>query len=86
MNFVTPAYDIFSGIWFAIMIAFIPTVKAILAKPSMLFTPRIISRVFMDALWSQWGIGVDATARTTKEKLLRDDKLGGVVLDVGAGE
>jgi hypothetical protein len=86
MNLLTATYSCFLDIWDAILVAFIPTTKAILARPSMLLTPRTISRVFMDAVWSQWSTGTDASARPTKENLLGNEKVRGVILDVGAGE
>ena len=86
MHIFRTLYSFSFDIWAAIRTAFFPTVRTVLAKPSILLSPSTLSRAFMDAVWVEWGPGTDANARPVKEKLLIGNELvRGVVLDVGAG-
>lgn len=86
MHLFNILYGFSQDIYLAIRTAIVPTLRAVIARPSLVLTPRRVSRVFMDALWSEWGPGSDAAARGTKARLLGGGKARGVVMDVGAGE
>lgn len=68
----------------AVRIAFVPTVRAILRKPSLLLHPILLSREFMSHVWVLFGEGVDTNTAQIKSSLLTPNCFG-VVLDVGAG-
>ena len=68
-----------------ISVAILPTLKAVLWNPTLLFRPRALSRVFFAHLWKIFGPGVDGNAKSVKEGLITPNAYG-VVLDVGAGQ
>ncbi len=66
-------------------VALIPTLKAILREPMLVFKPLEVRRVYMAHLWTVYGDGIDEGSREEKEKLLRAN-VRGIVFDLGAGE
>ncbi|KAF9221088.1 S-adenosyl-L-methionine-dependent methyltransferase [Gyrodon lividus] len=76
-------YSLLGDIRMAIQIAFWPTFKQIWAKPSLLFHPTAISRIFMSYVWTVFGTGIDENSGEIKRGLLTQHARG-VVLDLGA--
>lgn len=68
----------------AIGFGLIPTVKAVLRNPTLLFRPVMLSRVFMKQIWTPFGEGIDKSSRADKVKIMQHAY--GKVLDIGAGE
>lgn len=82
---LSAAFSIVFDLITAIRIAFLPTLKAILASPSLLCKPHALSRLFMANIWEGgFGKGTDENARPVKASLIPFNAHG-VVLDVGAG-
>ena len=81
---LSAALSILSDLKFAIQIAVLPTLRAILHSPSLLFRPHALSRTFMANLWVSFGPGSDENGRPTKQRLITPNAYG-VVLDIGAG-
>ncbi|KAF8968517.1 hypothetical protein BDZ97DRAFT_354666 [Flammula alnicola] len=73
-----------SGVWFGLTVALMPTLRAIMASPTLLFKPRALSRVYMANLWPIYADGMDENAKDTKSALITPHAYG-VVLDIGAG-
>jgi len=82
---LSAAFSILIDLRFAIQIAFMPTLYAILDSPSLLLRPSILSRTFMAKLWIVFGNGVDTNGRDVKQQLITPNAYG-VVLDIGAGQ
>ncbi|KAF5320065.1 hypothetical protein D9611_010349 [Ephemerocybe angulata] len=81
----TAAVGLLTDIWASIKIALLPTLKELVARPSLFFTPSEISRIFMAKVWAGgFGDGVDEGGRSTKEHLITPNAFG-AVLDLGAG-
>ncbi|KIM43895.1 hypothetical protein M413DRAFT_442966 [Hebeloma cylindrosporum] len=78
------ALSLLTDLRIGISIAIIPTLKAILWNPTLLFRPRALSRIFMANLWMTFGPGVDSSAKAVKEGLITPNAYG-IVLDIGAG-
>jgi hypothetical protein len=76
---LAPAIDL----CFAIRAAFLPTLRAVIRSPSLLW-PNALSRLFMSHVWVPFGDGVDAISRAVKLELIPGNARG-VVLDIGAG-
>ena len=51
--------DIMSHLWLAVTTGLKPTVLAICNEPGLLLRPATISRVFMAALWDDFGPAID---------------------------
>jgi len=62
----------------------VPTLKAILWNPTLLFRPRAFSRVFMANAWVLFGPSIDKNGKRVKEGLITPNAYG-IVLDIGAG-
>ncbi|KIO17852.1 hypothetical protein M407DRAFT_165255 [Tulasnella calospora MUT 4182] len=78
-NIIAPIYDL----WWAIAVAFIPTLMQVLQQPSLLLHPSNLSDAFFAHAWVVFGPGSDEGGREVKRSLLPQAK--GVVLDLGAG-
>jgi hypothetical protein len=78
------ALSLLNHLKLGISVAIIPTLKAILWNPTLLFRPRALSHVFFAHLWKMFGPGIDDNAKSIKEGLITPNAYG-VVLDVGAG-
>jgi hypothetical protein len=78
------ALSLLNHLKLGISVAIIPTLKAILWNPTLLFRPRAFSRVFFTHLWKMFGPAIDDNAKSVKEGLISSNAYG-VVLDVGAG-
>ena len=81
---LSAALSILSDLRFAIQVAILPTLRAILHSPSLLLRPHALSRTFMANLWVSFGPGSDENGRPTKQRLITPNAYG-VVLDLGAG-
>jgi hypothetical protein len=64
--------------------AALPTIKAIVCSPRLLFAPGEVSRLFMAALWVPLSEGVDENARPSKIPLITPNAYG-TVLEIGPG-
>ncbi|KAF6756750.1 hypothetical protein DFP72DRAFT_893672 [Ephemerocybe angulata] len=85
MKATTVVFGILMHNWFCIKTGFFPTLKEIIARPSLLLSPTEISRIFMAKLWARgFGDGIDEAGRSTKEHLITPNAHGSV-LDLGAG-
>ncbi|CAK5277987.1 unnamed protein product [Mycena citricolor] len=82
---LTEALGIVHQMGFTMFLGFPVVFKAIWATPSLLFRPRELSRISMNALWMLFGEGSDQGSRDDKIKLIRANSYG-TVLDIGAGE
>ena len=69
----------------ALSIGFLPTLKEVMARPSLLLKPREVSRIYMSFVWEEYGPGLDMNSKAIKETLITTHA-NGVVLDIGAGE
>ncbi|KAF8968519.1 S-adenosyl-L-methionine-dependent methyltransferase [Flammula alnicola] len=78
------AFSLLTDLRFGLAVAWMPTLKAILASPTLLFRPHALSRVYMANLWLTFGDGVDGNGKDTKNALITPHAYG-VVLDIGAG-
>jgi hypothetical protein len=78
------ALSLLTDLQLGISVAIIPTLKAILWNPTLLFRPHALSRVFFAHLWKMFGPGVDDNGKSVKEGLITPNAYG-VVLDIGAG-
>ena len=78
------AFSIFLDFLGALQIGFMPTLRAILRKPSFLLHPSLVSREFMFHTWTAFGNGMDENLKDVKSSFLTPNAHG-VVLDVGAG-
>jgi SAM-dependent methyltransferase len=67
-----------------IQLGLVPTLRGILAEPSLLLDPARISHLFFSHAWLVLGPHIDSNNRSTKYDLLFPHA-SGVVLDVGAG-
>ena len=67
----------------AIGFGLVPTIKAVLRNPTLLFRPVMLSRVFMKQIWTPFGEGIDKSSRADKVKIMQHAY--GKVLDIGAG-
>ncbi|KAF9461038.1 hypothetical protein BDZ94DRAFT_1238022 [Collybia nuda] len=65
-------------------IALLPTLRAIIASPALIFRPGGFSRSFMANLWVTVGKGADEGGTSVKKRLITPNAHG-VVLDIGAG-
>ncbi|KAF6747554.1 S-adenosyl-L-methionine-dependent methyltransferase [Ephemerocybe angulata] len=85
MKATTVVFGILMHNWFCIKTGFFPTLKEVIARPSLLLSPTEISRIFMAKLWARgFGDGIDEAGRSTKEHLITPNAYGSV-LDLGAG-
>jgi hypothetical protein len=78
------ALSLLTDIWLAIKIAVLPTLRDVFHKPTLLFSPQALSRVFMAHLWLVIGEGADSGSRDVRHQLIYPNAYGSV-LDVGAG-
>lgn len=81
---LSAAFSILLDLCVGIQVAFLPTLQAIIASPSLFFRPAALSRSFMANLWVTFGKGVDENGRPLKTQLITPNAHG-VVLDIGAG-
>ncbi|KLO10194.1 hypothetical protein SCHPADRAFT_943022 [Schizopora paradoxa] len=81
---IIKALSLYQDLKAAIKVAFMPTLKAILREPTLLFRPLEVRRAFMAHVWTAFGGNADAWMREDKEKLVRPNA-SGVVFDLGAG-
>lgn len=70
---------------FTIRVAALPTLRAILGSPLLLFHPHEVSRIFMHHVWAVFGPGIDGGRCELKQSLITPNAHG-TVLDIGAGE
>ncbi|KAJ7280237.1 S-adenosyl-L-methionine-dependent methyltransferase [Mycena rebaudengoi] len=84
MKFRGAVFDIVDTMRAALMIAFIPTVRAIFASPSLLLSPAAIRRVIFQHIWTPFGEGGDTYSSGERTRLITPHAHG-VVLDIGAG-
>lgn len=82
---LSAAFGILLDLRFAILAAFMPTIRAVIKSPSLLLQPRALSRTFMAKLWALIGNGVDENGRVVKQHLINPNAYG-IVLDLGAGK
>ncbi|KAK7457127.1 hypothetical protein VKT23_010427 [Stygiomarasmius scandens] len=78
------AFSVFTDLRSAIKVAFWPTLKAIFARPSLLFQPSLLSRTFMSNVWLVFAGPTDEGGREVKQSLITPNAYG-IVLDIGAG-
>ncbi|KAG1774148.1 hypothetical protein EV702DRAFT_1200645 [Suillus placidus] len=78
------AFAILQDMYLAISAGLWPTILTIYHTPSLLLQPHQLSHIFMSHVWNLFSHGVDANARSTKQKLITPHAYG-VVLDIGAG-
>ncbi|KAH9475072.1 Methyltransferase-like protein 7B [Psilocybe cubensis] len=78
------AISLLGDLRLAISIALIPTLKAVVKEPTLLFRWQALSRVFFARMWVDFGDGIDGNCKDVKENLITPNAYG-VVLDVGAG-
>jgi len=78
------ALSIISRLWEIMGLAFLPTLKAIFNKPSLIFRPSAVSRIFMSHVWMAYADGIDENARPLKTSSITPYAFG-IVLDIGAG-
>lgn len=71
--------DLFAGIRFGLL----PTLKDIIAQPSLLLHPHELQHIFFAHIWVTFSATVDEGGRPVKEQLL--PQAYGAVLDIGAG-
>ena len=81
---LTNALSVLTDLRLAITIAILPTIRDVFHKPTLLFRPQALSRVFMAHLWVVVGDGSDTRSRDIKYQLINPNAYGSV-LDVGAG-
>ncbi|KAF9466807.1 hypothetical protein BDZ94DRAFT_1157451 [Collybia nuda] len=81
---LSAAFSILLDLRVGIQAALLPTLRAIMASPSLIFRPAALSRSFMANLWISFGKGVDENGRAVKIQLITPHAHG-VVLDIGAG-
>ena len=77
-------WDIISHLWLGVTTGLKPTALAICNEPGLLLRPATISRVFMAALWDNFGPATNQNIRAETRRLIRAHA-SGVVIDVGAG-
>ena len=77
-------WDIMFHLWLAVTTGLKPNVYAICNELGLLLRPAKISRVFMAALWENFGPALDQNRRAEKERLIRPHA-SSVIIDVGAG-
>lgn len=78
------AFGLLNDLWFGLTVALVPTVKAVLRNPLLLFQPSKISSLYLANMWLFFGDGVDSGAKDVKETLITPYAYG-TVLDIGAG-
>ncbi|TFK38478.1 hypothetical protein BDQ12DRAFT_631017 [Crucibulum laeve] len=76
--------SVFPDLWAFIAAGFLPTIRAIWRRPSLLLSVSAISREYMAHIWSSFGAGIDENGREVKKGLITP-YAEGVVLDIGAG-
>ena len=76
------ALSVLTDLQFAITVAILPTLKNVFHKPTLLFKPQALSRVFMAHLWVVVG---DFADTKIKYQLITSNAYGSF-LDVGAGD
>jgi len=81
---LSAALSIMSDLRVAISVAWLPTLKAIFNKPSLIFRPSAVSCIFMSHVWMAFSDGVDENGRHAKKGLITPNAFG-IVLDIGAG-
>jgi hypothetical protein len=79
------AFMIIWEMWAALQQSLLPTMRALLDKPSLIVHPRLISQIFMINTWRLMGDGIDENNTKLKRSLITAHARG-VVLDIGAGE
>ncbi|CAE6460740.1 unnamed protein product [Rhizoctonia solani] len=67
-----------------VQIGLVPTLRGIIAQPSLLLNPSRLSRLFFSHVWFVLGPRIDSHSCSTKYDLLHPHA-SGVVLDIGAG-
>ncbi|KIK59713.1 hypothetical protein GYMLUDRAFT_59850 [Collybiopsis luxurians FD-317 M1] len=77
---LSAAFALFDDLFAAVRVAFVPTLKDIYQKPSLIFH---VSRTFMSHVWSAFAAPTDENGRPVKKALLL--YAAGTVLDLGAG-
>ncbi|THU98986.1 hypothetical protein K435DRAFT_659871 [Dendrothele bispora CBS 962.96] len=78
------AFAVFTDLRSAIKAAFWPTLRAIFARPSLLFRPSLLSQTFMANVWLVFAGPTDEGGRAVKQGLITANAYG-TVLDIGAG-
>lgn len=79
------AFELFVDLRAAVQAALIPTLRALVTYPFLLFRPVDLSRIFMSHVWATFGDSVDEGGRVVKEALICSNAQG-AVFDIGAGE
>ncbi|KAH8109079.1 hypothetical protein DFH11DRAFT_1814751 [Phellopilus nigrolimitatus] len=77
-------HGLFARLFLTIQTGWLPTVRAVLHRPTLLLRPRELSRTFMAHVWVLYGDEIDDNMRQAKDDLIRKWARG-VVLDLGAG-
>ncbi|KAG8215774.1 hypothetical protein J3R82DRAFT_7677 [Butyriboletus roseoflavus] len=77
-------FSLLGDLYFALQLAFWPTLWRIWTTPSLLLHPTAIPRVFMSHVWTAFGAGIDGNNVQLKTSLITQNAYG-VVLDLGAG-
>ena len=78
------AFALFSDLRLSLQLAFLPTLRAILKRPSLLLHPSLISREFMSHVWVRFGKDTDDSIKGLKSSFLTPNAYG-IVMDIGAG-
>ncbi|QRW10782.1 methyltransferase domain protein [Ceratobasidium sp. AG-Ba] len=65
-------------------LSFVPTLRMVFSKPSLLLHPHTLSKLSFSYLWNVMGPGIDSNSQAWKHTLLYPNAEG-IVLDVGAG-
>jgi hypothetical protein len=78
-NIVAP----FVHLCLATKFALLPTLRSIYATPTLLLSPKKLSRIFFANAWVAFSNGMDENSHEIKRNLLAP--ASGVVMDIGAG-
>ncbi|RXW18275.1 hypothetical protein EST38_g7580 [Candolleomyces aberdarensis] len=82
---LTTAFSILFDLFLALKVATGPTLRSILAEPTLLLRPTALSRLYMANIWEGgFANGTDEGARPVKTDLITPNA-DGTVLDLGAG-
>ena len=74
-----------SDLWLCIKTAFRPTLSGVVQSPSLLLSPKCLTRLIFYNVWKTWGEGANEMSKELKLALITPHAHG-VVLDIGAGE
>ncbi|KAF8346369.1 hypothetical protein F5887DRAFT_109081 [Amanita rubescens] len=78
------ALNIIFDLRLAVNVALGPTLLVLLSNPRLIFSPRIISRIFMAHVWNAFSVAIDERGSEAKS-LLITPYAKGIILDIGAG-